>query len=87
MPAQQASPIRSGLPPVLTSLTKSVLRPIAAIAIMIKNLESSLNGVKNSAEIQAEMETVVMTEAAIKYRMKNGKICFRLTLLPEALSP
>ena len=84
---QQIKPKIIGLPPFLINLITFVFKPIATIARTIKNLLNSLNGVKNSAEMPAEMETVVMTEAAIKYRMKNGKICFRLTLLPEALSP
>ena len=38
MQNQQISPSRIGLPPVLISLTKLVLRPIAAMAIAIINL-------------------------------------------------
>ena len=38
IPAQQHRPVKSGLPPVFTSLIISVLRPMAAIAIIIKNL-------------------------------------------------
>lgn len=38
MQNQQIRPSRIGLPPVLISLTKLVLRPIAAIAMAIINL-------------------------------------------------
>ena len=44
MPSQQQSPIKIGLPPVFTNFTRLVLRPIAAIAIMIRNLLNSLIG-------------------------------------------
>ena len=44
MAAQQHNPIKMGLPPVRTSLTRFVFRPMAPMAIMIKNLESSLKG-------------------------------------------
>ena len=44
IPIQQAIPIRIGLPPVFTSFTILVFRPIAAIAITIKNLDSSFSG-------------------------------------------
>ena len=39
MPAQQQAPMKMGLPPDFTSLTMSVLRPMAAMARMMKNLE------------------------------------------------
>ena len=44
MAAQQHKPIRMGLPPVLTSLIRSVLSPMAAMAMMMKNLLKSFNG-------------------------------------------
>ena len=44
MPIQQQKPSAMGLPPFLTSSTISVLKPIAAMAITIKNFESSLMG-------------------------------------------
>lgn len=44
MPIQQQSPNTIGLPPVLTNVTIFVFRPMAAIAMMIKNLLSSLSG-------------------------------------------
>ena len=44
MPIQQQKPNAMGLPPFLTSSTISVLKPIAAMAITIKNFDSSLMG-------------------------------------------
>ena len=49
IPTQQQKPIRIGLPPDLMSLTMLVLRPIAAIAITIKNLLTVLNGEKKAS--------------------------------------
>ena len=37
MPTQQQAPMKMGLPPVRTSLTMFVLKPIAAMAMTIKN--------------------------------------------------
>lgn len=48
------------------SFTISVFSPIAAMARTIKNLESSLIGAKNSAEIPADIASVVMMDAPIK---------------------
>ena len=59
---QQHAPMRIGLPPVRTSLTMSVLKPIAAMAMMMKNLLSSLMGAVASA---GRAKTVVMTLAII----------------------
>ena len=43
-PIQQQNPVRIGFIPVLTSLIIFVFRPIADIAMMIRNLLSSFNG-------------------------------------------
>lgn len=86
IPSQQLSPISIGFPPVLTSFTILVLIPIAAIAIIIKNLLSSLNGEKKEEGAPAAVAAVVMRDAAIKYRIKNGKICLKSTLLPADFS-
>ena len=67
-----------GFPPVLTNLTISVLRPIAAIAMMMKNLLSSFKGL---VIVAGRLKTVVTTDARTKKRMKKGKIFFKLTLL------
>ena len=66
MPVQQQKPITMGFPPVLTSLTISVFKPMALMASTMKNLLSSLTGVNTPASMPAETATVVMTEAAIK---------------------
>lgn len=79
MPVQQQNPMTIGLPPVLTSLTMSVFRPIAAIASTIKNLLSSLIGENTLAFTPMETAIVVITDAATKYSIKKGKICFKLT--------
>lgn len=44
MPAQQQAPSSSGLPPLFTSLTTLLFSPMAAIAMMMKNLLSSFSG-------------------------------------------
>ena len=77
MAIQQHRPIRMGLPPVRTSLTRSVLRPMAPMAMMMKNLDSSLKGWNTEASTPAVVATVVMTEASTKNRMKKGNTFFR----------
>lgn len=84
IPTQQQKPIRIGLPPDLMSLTMLVLRPIAAIAITIKNLLTVLNGEKKASETPNDVATVVMSDAAMKNRIKNGKIFFILMDAPPA---
>ena len=56
----------------------SVLSPIAAIAMIIKNLLSSFKGL---VIVAGRLKTVVTTDARTKKRMKKGKIFFKLTLL------
>lgn len=75
IPIQHAIPIRIGLPPVFTSFTILVFRPIAAIAITIKNLDSSFSGANTSAGTPAAVAMVVITDAPMKNRMKNGNTC------------
>lgn len=74
IPTQQVNPSRIGFPPFLTSEITSVFMPIAAIAMIIKNLLSDLKGLKTLAEMPQLVATVVITEAATKNRMKNGNI-------------
>ena len=74
---QHRKPRRIGLPPVLTRWTTSVLRPIAAIAMMMKNLESSLNGRNSAASAPREVHRVVRMLASRKKRTKNGKTFFK----------
>ena len=71
IPIQQLAPIIIGFPPVLISLMISVFNPIAAIAITIKNLLSSLNGVKKLVDTPQPTAIVVITDAPIKYKIKN----------------
>ena len=73
IPIQQQNPIKIGFPPVFTSLTIFVLNPIATIAITMKNLLKSFNGV---VTLTGKEHTVVTTDANTKNTMKNGKIFF-----------
>ena len=59
-----------------------VFKPIAAIAITIKNLLNSLIGEVTTA---GRLNTVVITEASTKNKIKNGKIFLKSTLVPEEL--
>ena len=84
MPTQQLKPNNKGLPPVLINLIISVFRPIALMASTMKNLLSSLIGLKTLSEKPTFTATVVITEAKTKYRIKNGKILLRETFLLAA---
>lgn len=66
MPSQQQNPRMIGFPPDFTSFTMFVFKPIAAIARMIKNLLSSLNGVNTAAGTPKLVAIVVMIEANTK---------------------
>lgn len=61
MPIQQHRPMKIDLAPVFTSLTTSVLKPIAAIAITMKNFDSVLIGAVTAT---GSANTVVMTLAS-----------------------
>lgn len=67
--------MKMGLPPVLISLIRSVFRPIAAIAQMIKNLDSSLKGWKTAASTPDKVAIVVMMEARTNKRIKKPHLC------------
>ena len=82
MPTQQQKPSRMGLPPVRTRCTMLVFRPMAAMAMMMKNLLSSLSGAVTAA---GSWNRVVTTDASTKNSTKNGKIFFRLTLPAPAV--
>ena len=60
-----------------------VFIPIAAIAMIIKNLLNSFRGVVITGE---RLNTVVITAAKTKYKIKNGNIFLRLTFPPSAFS-
>ena len=62
-----------GLPPLFTSLTILVLRPMAAIAITMKNLLRVFNGINTSFGMPADTHMVVMMEAATKKYKKREK--------------
>ena len=87
IPVQQQNPIMIGLPPVLISFTILVFKPIAAMARTMKNLLSSLMGAKTLESIPADAAIVVMTDAAIKYRINIGKICLMLTFFSSEPFP
>lgn len=75
---QQQKPMKIGFPPDFTNFIILVFRPIAAIAITIKNLDNVLKGVKTAASTPFIVHTVVMMEASTKNSMKNGNIFFKL---------
>ena len=63
---QQRAPRTIDLPLDLTMAIRLVLRPIALMAMMIKNLESCLRGVKKLLDTPREVRRVVKREARIK---------------------
>ena len=75
--AQQHSPKKIGLPPLLIRLTRLVLSPIAAIAIVIRNLPKLTIGLLTAAGMPV---TVLMTAASRKNRINQGKILERRKL-------
>lgn len=79
MPIQQQKPINIGFPPVLISFMIFVFNPIADIASTIKNLLSVLIGENTLAFTPSETAIVVMIDAATKYKINMGNICFRDT--------
>ena len=63
---QQRAPRRMDFPLDLIIATRLVLRPIALMAMMIRNLESSLRGEKKLLLTPKEVRTVVSREARMK---------------------
>ena len=82
IPAQQAAPMTTGFPPVRISFTTSLFRPIAAIAMTMKNFDRFLSGTNTSVLTPARTQTVVITEARTKYRMNMGNALRRLKASP-----
>ncbi len=81
---QQLKPSKMAVPPVLISLIKLVFRPIAAIAIVIKNL---LNNFVLCTKLVGSVITVA-SSAAIKNRIKNlGTNLNRLNVGFSAVRP
>ena len=66
IPIQQQNPIMRGLPPVLISFIIWVFNPMAAMAMVMKNLLSDLTGLKTSLGTPNEDNIVENTEAKIK---------------------
>ena len=73
MAIQQHNPVSMGFPPVLTSFTIFVFSPMAAMAMIMKNLLSSLSGLVTAA---GSWKTVVTTEASTKKEDKEGENLF-----------
>ena len=55
-----------GLPPDFTSFTRSVLRPIATMAMVMKNFESVFMGANTSVDTPQPSAMVVISEASKK---------------------
>ena len=66
MAIQQMAPRTMDFPLDLIIVTRFVLRPIALMAMTIRNLESSLRGVKKLLDTPREVSSVVRREARIK---------------------
>ena len=79
MASQQAAPKNNGFPPVLTSFTMSLFNPTAAIAATIKNLLIVFSGLNIAPSTPNFSAIVVIKDAAIKYRIKNGNIFLKST--------
>ncbi len=85
MASQQNIPIKMGRPPFLIKRIRLVLRPIAAIAMMMKNLDKSLSGTNAASSTPAPVAIVVIRLARMKKRMKVGKACLIETFVPVSL--
>jgi hypothetical protein len=72
-----------GFPPDFISLITLLFSPIAAMAIMIKNLLSSLSGLNTSEEIPMLRQKVVMIEASTKNTMNIGNALLKLNPLVD----
>ena len=78
---QQTPPISNVFPPVLTNLTTSVFRPMAAIAVEIRNELTVFNDEKqssatdNASPERMEVVTVVINDASMKNAMNLGNAC------------
>ena len=66
MAIQQRAPRRMDLPLDLIMATRLVLRPMALIAMIMRNLESCLRGVKKLLDTPREVRRVVKREAKMK---------------------
>ena len=66
MAIQQMAPRIIDFPLDLTIATRLVLRPIALMAMIMRNLESCLRGVKKLLDTPREVSRVVRRDARIK---------------------
>ena len=66
MAIQQRAPRTIDLPLDLIMVTRLVLRPMALIAMIMRNLESCLRGVKKLLDTLREVRRVVKREARMK---------------------
>ena len=66
MAIQQRAPRRMDLPLDLIIAMRLVLRPIALMAMMMRNLDSCLRGAKKLLLTPKEVRTVVSREARMK---------------------
>ena len=73
IPTQQEAPRRSGFPPDFINFITLLFRPMAAMAIMMKNLDSSFSGANTSALIPILIHAVVIIAAMMKYKNKHRK--------------
>ena len=80
--------MRMGLPPDFTRCTTSVFRPMAAMAMTMKNFDSVLSGSNSAGSAPADAAAVVMTEAAKNSTMNRGSARRKLKLpsLPAGLT-
>ena len=79
---QHKAPMSIGLAPVLISFTISVLIPIPAIAITMKNLDDDFNKLIKASGNPIK---VVMTDANTKNKINTGNTFLRFIFSPEPL--
>ena len=84
MPTQQIAPRASGFPPVFISFTTLLFRPIAPMAMTIRNLLSILSGSNTLASTPADTTIVVIKEATTKYNTNIGNARFKLNEFPAS---
>ena len=78
---QQVAPSNIAFPPFLIILMRLLFKPIATIAIIMKNLLSSFKGINKSGLTPKLMVIVVIIDAIIKYNMNIGNVLFKLNEL------
>ena len=87
MAIQQLAPRSKGFPPVFTSFTISLFRPIASIAITIKNLLISFSGTNRLGSAPKLVAIVVMMDAIMKNPINVGNALFKLNPSSLLFSP